>query len=195
MQRLTKWLAPTIPLILFGIVAAAPSRLDASGDVGDVKYSVYPPPVFQKKYGSSWVIANGQQLESDAALCNDDLLKICRVPDARGRFIRGMSVGPQAVGEGDPDTTRRVAEFQSDQFANHVHELAITKAESGEREGTTAPLGWSNEVRMLAGIKNNRTDWTGAGAIGNGAQVIKSAGAAETRPRNIALYVYIKVNP
>lgn len=87
------------------------------------------------------------------------------IPQAQGEFLRGWDNG-RGVDDG-----RTLGSFQADEFKSHVHELPVrTNADSG--------AGWVEDA-------------AGAGAPVS-AQTA-ATGGSETRPRNIALMVIIKI--
>jgi len=101
------------------------------------------------------------------------------VPDLRGKFLRGLNqlynVGEptpfDAVNYGDTQANRSVGDYQFDEFKSHNHVITVTFPAS-------QPGRFTN----------------GGGAGSGGSEVTSMAGGAETRPRNIAVYYYIKIN-
>ena len=97
------------------------------------------------------------------------------VPDLRGVFLRGLNqfdpktLSAQKREQLDPDA-RLVDSFQADQFQSHTH--------SYDRVGHTGGPGIAD----------------GAGYYLHGPDPTLSAGGAETRPKNVAVYYYIKIN-
>ncbi len=107
------------------------------------------------------------------------LTGVAVAPDLRGRFLRGLNqfynLG-EAVqippGSNDPDA-RFLGSFQSDDFKSHVHEnipgASYQEYRLGEPETT---IGLAKAINATSGAK----------------------GGAETRPKNIAVYYYVKIN-
>lgn len=99
-----------------------------------------------------------------------------RAPDLRGVFVRGLndfaagSVPPVATDRADPEAGRRAGDYQADELKAHSHKLGYKPW--GLKNGNGA-------VNLEVGSPNIQTE---------------SAGGAETRPKNIALYYYIKIN-
>jgi hypothetical protein len=100
--------------------------------------------------------------------------------DLRGRFIRGLNEIYSAdapvldIHSADEDgTLRKVGDYQADLFKNHSHQ-------SRTGSGFNAGGGGAPYARNDAGF-NVLTETT-------------LAGGSETRPRNIALYFYMKIN-
>jgi len=145
-----------------------------NGFVGDIKYSILEPKIF-KKLHSGWELLMGQNLSVDTALAQ---LGVTKLPDARGVFLRGLNVSDEFGKHnenGDPEIDRSVGSYQPDDFKSHNH-----------LQATTASVIAGGPTSTMAGVSRG-------GAIQD---VISTAytGSKETRPRNIALYIYVKVN-
>lgn len=133
--------------------------------VGDIVYSALKPEDFKKEHGDGWLLMKGDTIK-DSRLSTDYHISI--LPDACGRFLRGMNYN----GHGDdPQKERTVMSYQADEFKKHQHNT------SAQFKAYGAP---------------------GCGDCGAcpeyGSTPSGEAGGDETRPKNIALYVYIKVN-
>jgi len=112
---------------------------------------------------------------------------ITHAPDLRGKFVRGLNV-IYSVGQplpfdpatnGDPQSNRVVGDFQGDAFRQHVHgyQRYVPRTETNISNDT--------DQRHTGAESNNTADNTGGANTGGG---------DETRPRNIAVYFYIKIN-
>lgn len=139
--------------------------------IGTVLYSILEPNVFKEVYGhEAWVLFDDRDIK-DSELST--LTSISKLPDARGVFIRGMNA-TRSKENGDTNGDRPIGEYQSDMVGPHVHtipNITFQKAPNGNLMGDGAA--------ELYPVLNLQT------AINNG---------LETRPRNIALYTYIKIN-
>ncbi|HEV7588859.1 MAG TPA: hypothetical protein VGO40_12155 [Longimicrobium sp.] len=168
--------------IVFALLSLViPTKLIAqqpNGSLGDVRYSILDLTHFQARNGPGWVFMNGAPIP-DSDLCRNE--GICTLPDARGVFIRGMNVGrPSATG--DVDSNRPVGAFQPDTFASHRHSLPSPLDEAGH---TINGNGTRARIDVDDGPPWGGHTWS---------TTTNAAGSAETRPRNIALYTYIKIN-
>lgn len=153
--------------------------------LGSVQYSILEPGVFTSRPENKdkWVLMNGQDIQG-SDLCN--LIPTMKnVPDGRGVFIRAMNLGRSSdTGDADGDL-RGLAGFpQSDQFKSHDH------------GGGNHAHHWTGSVTLdtwggNCGIGGNNCGPKDTPLSGN---IINIEGGAETRPRNIALYLYIKIN-
>lgn len=136
-----------------------------NGTVGDVKFSVLAPDKFKTENGDGWRLLDGSNISNTEL---EGLIDSVTLPDARGMFIRGMNVG----GGQDPDN-RKMGDPQSDSIKDHTH--AITTR--------------SFVDQLSAGICGSSSNATAHGSTGS-----NDGASTETRPKNIALYIYIKVS-
>ncbi len=119
------------------------------------------------------------------------------VPDARGRFLRGLnqfdvneatfSAPAINLNTADPGGLRTVGSFQQDDFDSHTHNIrtnfhSTNQAMSGSSFQFTS--------RVSGGASN--ASFTRPDLGPNSA--IDASGGAETRSRNIAVFYYIKIN-
>lgn len=99
-------------------------------------------------------------------------------PDLRGVFIRGLNdfaagtVPPVPADRADPEAGRRAGDFQADELKQHTHKLGYHK--------------W--------GLKNGNGDVNLQASHALPSVETQPEGGAETRPKNVALYYYIKIN-
>lgn len=169
------------------LLAAGPVRpIDQTEPgLGDVVYSVLPPELFVKAHSGTWVLMDGNRLDPGTGLSRfladqgrmDLLLTdgMVKVPDARGVFLRGMNAGRDTL-RGDPDGDRRLGAFQADTFKAHLHDYTYNRHNPDhQRKGSEA----SNAAHRTEISTPSQTAVTGG---------------KETRPRNIALYTYLKVS-
>lgn len=122
--------------------------------------------------GKAWVYAAGQRLETGDS-----------VPDLRGQFLRGIDyvvTGRPATGL-DPEGTRKAGSGQSDAFQGHRHAYDGTPvvAKPPQQYGAGGAYGFYAASGVLDPIPD--------GIHGN------PRTASETRPKNIAVYWYVKV--
>lgn len=159
-------------------VGISSAKEKANGTIGDVKYSLLNPDQFKAQNGKGWVLMDGSEIKgTDLA----NFVDIKNVPDARGVFIRGMNLQRDAE-EGDPEGNRSPGSLQMDSFQGHGH--VHEQSGGGEFAPGTFQGVYGNDKYLSNRILEPSS--------------IKRFGTArfgsETRPKNIALYVYIKVN-
>jgi hypothetical protein len=149
----------------------------SEGKIGDVKYSVLDPAKFIEVNGEGWVLMDGRSIEgSDLSTVSG--LKTAY--DAQGVFIRGLNLN-RDVKTGDPEGKERfLGSYQSDMIINHTHKYISL--------GNTlwADNGYSDDGRPIRLPTTLETD--------NPTNGNSTISGTETRPRNIALYTYIKIN-
>jgi hypothetical protein len=126
---------------------------------------------------SSWVIAAGQTVGN------------INVPDMRGRFLRGIcyTVTGCSTTVIDPDGERKPGIPQEDAFQSHAHLLPMqTSVSSGGGGGYSiahdSKSGWSKYY-------TSKPDSTSEPDMSNSKPRISN----ETRPKNVAVFWYVKV--
>ena len=152
------------------------------GAVGDIKYSILEPEKFIKENGSGWVL-----MDDKIPLQNSDLKNrygITELPDARGMFIRGLNL-KRSDSKMDPfvkennNRERLPGDYQPDDLIRHKHDMNY-------------PLGRIDDWKSQSwgGVDNQLLV---ASPGGTHHETIEFGGN-ETRPKNISLYIYIKLN-
>lgn len=152
-----------------GTVVASMYRLESSIDLLNMKTVI-------------WVPADGRDVTGSRY--NVEYRLGSTVPDLRGLFIRGLNSfepGKDRLAEGgeaaiwsDPDGNgRKAGSTQPDALKDHTHNF-LTRAGSG--------------VASQSGNDNYPN------VTNNTLQTQPGGGGKETRPRNAALYYYIKIN-
>ena len=165
--------------------------------IGSVMASVLSPRDFSLRYGNDWIIADGREVDTGT-----DYYKITgkrKIPDLRGRFLRGMnekaSVDPQSgrdVGSLQDDSTKLPnSPFSIDLSGSHSH----TGTVGAVRTTKHAHLDGGSQIYPLAAehwLKTPAKPLTIEESENHAHSV--SGGDEETRPKNVAVYFYIKIN-
>lgn len=168
--------------------------------VGTVIASVLEPNVFLSSgRNKKWHLADGSAvpLDSDykATIANTSVVDQDRLPDLRGVFLRGMNAG-RADGKQDPEgTTRKPGDFQN--FATAAPRVPFSGVTdtSGEHNHThQAPRDYGSGAGDHARAKPDGSNTTSSSGEHTHAVTVSNGGDAETRPANVALYFYIKVD-
>ena len=153
----------------------------ARAPVGTVRASLLGPEAFSQLVNGcgyedvdrgvhGWVLADGG--EASARYRAEVGAEV--VPDLRGVFLRGMNHG----GGADPEVGRRVGSVQEEAVGAHRHPVG--------RSAPTAGLG------VFAGALRPVVDGSEAA---DGVETGDPVGpAGETRPRNVAVYFYVRIN-
>lgn len=171
--------------------AQAPiSRRFARGiPIGSVIASTLPFDKFLQAVGekapydsrrSNWAPADGRAVASQDYTA---LASTSNVPDLRGVFVRGLNVfdpgysatNPLGAAQADPDGDRRVGGLQADTVGPHSHPITTLGSWVAVHAGGTH------------GVANHY--WFGQ----NGSATQNNVGTTETRPKNVALFYYIRI--
>lgn len=139
--------------------------------VGDVKYSILSPEKFYEENTDDWVLLDGRNIEKTRL---HTVLGLQSIPDARGMFLRGDNF-KRDDGNQDPQENRRIGSYQPDGIVAHSHKITLNPTHAS-----------------LSDYSNRRIGGTGnSGTIPEGDT--QDFGTQETRPKNINLFIYIKV--
>lgn len=168
-------------IILSALEGQALDSAGCTGAVGDVKYSILDEAAFQAENGPCWVLLDGRDI-ADTRL--SALIGQTSLPDARGYFIR--AVDTRTSNRIDKDRNPgQVGTIQNDTLGQHSHNVAnyglIRISQSTDSKPKT--------------VANVDTD--GAGTEPDVVTTPIKMGSTlghETRPKNINLYVYIRIN-
>lgn len=156
----------------------AQSLLSSLLPVGTILASMLPEDQFNQETGGGWVLADGRLAEGSryAALTGSNTL-----PDLRGMFLRGMNGARE---DGDPDLSRTPGSKQLDE---NIRITAMNRRHTGHNPSdhpsnmSVPSSGWSSWITTGDGSAHE-----------NGLRVFVSG--EETRPKNISVYYYIKIN-
>lgn len=134
---------------------------------------------------SYWSPCDGREVQ------NSEFLKITNqshVPDARGLFLRGLNsfdkyeldAGINVVlpDQKDPEDNRFRGKFQGDELKSHPHTTSLYGSTGGGNN--FAVDGKISSTDNVLRFERSNT--------------VHPFGGAETRPKNIAIYYYIKIN-
>lgn len=140
---------------------------NSSTPIATIIASHLTPTQMKEIYGNSWVLADGSNVSADSKYF--EATKLDAVPDLRGVFLRGMNEG-RSDGREDPESERQIGSFQDHMIASHNHPLPYQKHSLANGKGAG---------NLESGGSNTSTS---------------NRGGPETRPRNVAVYFYIRVN-
>ena len=142
-----------------------------TGAVGDVKYSVLSPQDFENENGDCWIFMDGSAMSSSNRLFT--YTGWTHIPDARGFFIRSLDTRTSSRVDVDRSGSEEPGHVQYHQIKAHRHGLA---------------------PQVVAAFGNAIPGANG----GDGAATLLSRtafeGGNETRPSNIILYTYIRID-
>ena len=171
--------------------------------VGAIVPSMLRPTEFAKSVGDhkpgvapKFVLADGRAVPNSAyaVLLSDPLAS---VPDLRAMFLRGMSEGRE--GEyADPDRMRKAGVPQL--CATSRPAIPFKTESTGQHDH---PFVWNNTDVKGIGARTSAQSYVGNGGTqdrtavqpgGMHAHTVTEGGDFETRPNNVAVYYYIKIN-
>ena len=136
--------------------------------VGEVKQAFLTEAQFQAQTSSDWVLADGRDATgSEYATITGNT----NIPDLRGQFLRGKNNG-RTDGNENPDGESDLGTFQNDEFKSHTH--GIIYSEEGYAGG---------------GGGGDHVNYSNDGVVDT-----TSSGGDETRPKNITINYFIKIN-
>jgi hypothetical protein len=169
-----------------------------SGAVGDVKYSILNPTQFAAVNGGCWVPMDGGSMAGSKLAA---IIGGTTVPNAGGLFLRGQEFTGQTANH-DPDRTSTtvIATLQDQAFLSHNHTGSTSTdgshshsfAEVGVYDYSCSGTGCSSSDREYYPTTNYGTTST-SGAHSH-TLTINNAGGTETRPKNLNLWTYIRIN-
>jgi hypothetical protein len=170
-----------------------------SGAVGDVKYSMLNPTNFALANGSCWVPMDGR------ALATTDVLRqkygITTLPNAGGLFLRGQEFDNSPNNDPDRTFNSLIAQFQDEGLKSHTHTGTTSRDPGHTHQYTDRYLanGSGSDPRYDAnGSGNGYTNESTLQTSNSGAHEhtlnLSSTGSNETRPKNLNLWTYIRIN-
>lgn len=117
------------------------------------------------------------------------------LPDVGGLFIRSQEFPGAANQDPDRDTNSPIANFQDQSFLSHNH-TGSTATDGGGYIGTFVTPGYNTvSGGALAGGGLNQLPSSSAYAPSHShGLTINANGGTETRPKNLNLWTYIRIN-
>jgi hypothetical protein len=144
--------------------------------VGDVKQSMLNETQFQQEHGNTWILCDGRNITGSDF---HTLTSIASAPDMRGRFARGKDNGAGNNPAGD----LALGSVQEDQLQG-FNIRARYSAGGASSGGILSSDGGVGSVDLFQGSPKYVSDGVnGTPRIGN-----------ETRPKNVSLNFFIKIN-
>lgn len=192
--------------VLIGLVAlivigtsfqSTQEKTSSNGTIGDVKYSVLPETRF-KELNPGWVLMDGRDVIGSEYHRETGFKSI---PNGTNNFVRGMSDN-RKVGEFQNSSTAKpknksfLIKITSD--GKHKHKLRYRKRY--DYNATGAPTNkWGGIFAMNWNGKNltkadKKPDQFSFQDGGHNHTINSENWDGETRPDNISLYIYIKIN-
>lgn len=147
---------------------------------------------------SKWAPCDGRRVENSCGLARATQ-NLTNVPDLRGVFLRGNNIfdySETAIGipnvstnQKDPTDNRLRGSIQEDEFKEHNHQI-VQQSFGGV---TTTPLAVAANNSPYDGDLDGSVAVTGYDKA-TVPLIIASTGGRETRPKNVAINYYIRIN-
>lgn len=154
--------------------------------VGQYEISSLTEAQFQAQKGSNWILADGRNVAGSLFATT---FGVTNVSDWRGCFFRGKDNGRGQDTEWPLDT------LVTSDYASHTHSRNLSYVGTGIGTNLTY-----DQAYDIPGEKNKAYTYNDLGmpppqyvGVDNGFQV-QNAGGAETRPKNITVNVFVKIN-
>lgn len=172
-----------------------------SGAVGDVKFSILNPTQFAAENGNCWIPLDGRSISGSRL--NSYLSSI---PNAGGMFLRAQEFDNSNNIDDDRNSTSTIATPQGESFRQHNH-YSNTSTAGDHAHGykdiyTTERYTSDDGYKGIQGSDSDNTHpantpWyldrtTNSG--GSHSHTIQNDGGSETRPDNLNLWIYIRIN-
>lgn len=173
-----------------------------TGKVGDIKHSLLNEAAFQAVHGSGWVLMDGRNI---AGSDFETITGMSAIPDARGQFLRGFDNGRgidpnRILGGGQSDATARPNQgFSATTSYAGTHSHQLWSANSGGANSNPISYtgtGITGEASGSDGWRGSSTDDNVVRRSGNHRHTltITGGGDSETRPVNVAVNIFVKIN-
>lgn len=140
--------------------------------------AIAEPAAHRNTVHANYIPCDGRSI-AGSALGNTG---ITNAPDLRGKFMRGMNLmynhgefPPLDNSKADPDNNRRVGSYQEDRVGKHTHAIQ-TNDDGTHPDGTYKITGYSKHNGPSVSTAENDNNQN------------------ETRPKNVSVYYYIKIN-
>lgn len=179
------------------------ARILTNGALGDVQESTLTEAQFQAERDATWILGDGRSIVGSHL---HQLTGLTNAPDFRGVFRRGKNNG-RADAYADPDGERVIGSVQADATARPTTPFTGTTTGSGSHNhtvnnanygdsGSDNPSNTNTFATELPGAGTNRTNTLGSSPGGDHTHGISITGGGdlETRPNNVAVNVFIKIN-
>lgn len=179
------------------------------GFVGDIVTSTLTEAQFQAQRNGTWVLMDGRAVGGSRY---STITGSSTIPDARGMFLRSKNNG-RVDGLQNPDGDLALGTYQADAFASHTHiQNAHTHTQNAHTHAQDphthvvpnlvyAQPGVTNSVHNELWISGNTTtgsttavNQSTTAVNQNATAVNQNSGGNETRPKNITVNYFIKIN-
>lgn len=175
------------------------TTVKCSGAVGDVKYSILNPTQFKDVNGDCWVPMDGRNIFGTKLAT---ILGTNTIPDAGGLFLRGQEFANSPDNDPGRTSASTIAVLQDESFKSHNHNGNTSDAGTHTHPYLDLVRTYSdfNVVSNAGGANVRPVDVNpkefsrNTSEAGLHKHTISSDGGQETRPKNLNLWTYIRIN-
>lgn len=165
-----------------------------SGALGDVKYSILNPTQFAAVNGGCWVPMDGRALVATDKL--RQVTGMTALPNGGGLFLRSQEFSNSLDYDKSRNSASPIATVQTEAVQSHNH--GVNDPGHSHGYGDTRQNGDAGQKCGCAGQSapastNTIDDSETTNGSGTGIS-IQNAGGPETRPVNMNMWVYIRIN-
>jgi hypothetical protein len=188
-----------VTMMIVAMTILAPTCNNGNGQdrelpVGSVVPSLLAESQFQNEYGDGWVLADGRSVEGSRY---ETITGNKNLPDLRGMFIRGKN-NERTDGEQNPAGDLLLGAYQS--YATALPNKAFVTQSAGAHNHSTSIIRRGPEGSPASSMHivpaNRQIDpdirWTTTTAGTHSHTIV--GGDAETRPRNVTVNFFIRIN-
>lgn len=171
----------------------ASATVVCSGALGDVKYSILHPAKFAEENGECWVPMDGRSIVGSRLAA---ALGINNLPDAGGMFLRGQEFASSPNTDPERDANSPIATVQGDDVKPHGHTMGNAGAHTHDYEYFMAggPTNIGNQANWTNVRYGIGWQWRNTSTSGDHTHTINNNSGNETRPKNLNLWTYIRIN-
>lgn len=164
----------------------ASATVVCSGALGDVKYSIFNPAKFAEQNGDCWVPMDGRSIVGSRLEAE---LGMSSLPDVGGAFLRAQEFPDSPDRDPGRTTTSPVGVVQLDEIKSHNHQLNDPGHRHPGRLNRPVTLNPASGDYFATNIPQDEIFGSATTGI-----TINPTGGAETRPINVNMWVYIRIN-
>lgn len=166
-----------------------------AGGIGDVRTSLVAPDEFMER-NPGWVWMDGRNVEGSKF---EEIFGTVNIPDTKDQFLRGMGGRHDGTESSLKNQSRKPGSYQAYSTAMPNNAFSGTTESAGEHthaqrvysHNGNANRKWVRDTVQHRWINQNLL---GAAAPAHSHAVVISGGDNETRPENIAVFFYVKIN-
>lgn len=184
-QEATQYRAPVSESLMQNMGGAINFCLTKLLPVGTVIPSMLSEAQFLAQNGTGdWYLCDGRVATGTLYA---SVTSQANVPDFRGVFLRGRNFG-RSTATGNAAGDSALGTYQGDEYKSHSHSVEVTNIQiDGARIKEGGSEGGSGQEQLGRATTGGSRDATLTGSA-------LASGGAETRPRNVTVNYFIKVN-